>query len=740
MLGPINSTEARAVAKSPKVQLLEQSDRLVPMWFPNGRQVGREWVVGNLRGDRGESLKINLDTGVWSDFATGDAGACLISLYAAKQGLPYHKAIAALRGDAFARGLSVKPQATWPVPVDAPPLPFAVGDPWRGRRNKTITAIWTYRDLAGRTLGHTLRVDPDEGGDGGSKDILPVHFFEAEGCSGWKVKGHGHSRDPIYGLDRLAANPVAPVLIVEGEKAADAGSSLFPGHVVIGWMGGAQRIAKVDWTPLVGRKVVYWPDADDAGARSVDVLAAALPNVESFNAVQPPAALPQGWDVADAAPDGVDLHELLAAAQPVGLRQLLERLETLDFDGLVRRLVFNSLTLQFFDPITGLRLDRIQIDSHFRHSMGPRFAERLLSDPHLRKGLGFTYRPGVNEVIVHDRHDQALINIWRGGGIAPVAGDASPLERHLRYLCSSDEEFEYLRDWLAYLVQHPGQKIMCAVVLVGRQGTGKTGLTQLLTAMLGQRNVTVVSTTEVRSGFNEWLEAKQLIVVEEIMALGRREIMNELKPLITQLRISVNAKHQRRYEIENAANFIFLSNSHDALALENGDRRYFVVHSEADPLDSAYYDAFFRWIRESAGVALDWLLSCDLSKFDPNKPPPMTHGKAAMIEASTPPLEAVLEELIEGQVPPFDSDLIDLLPTLAALTAQGSPAAGLTINLSSLRNALRRRGAAMFGQQKGRVGGRDLRASLWSIRNHELYAGMTPSERIARFAADRRHG
>ena len=51
-------------------------------WFPNGRQVGREFKVGNLAGEPGQSLSINLDTGLWSDFAVGVGGRDLIDLYA----------------------------------------------------------------------------------------------------------------------------------------------------------------------------------------------------------------------------------------------------------------------------------------------------------------------------------------------------------------------------------------------------------------------------------------------------------------------------------------------------------------------------------------------------------------------------------------------------------------------------------------------------------------------------------
>lgn len=53
-------------------------------WLPDGRRQGREWVARNpTRVDRTTgSFKVNLGTGRWSDFATGDRGGDLISLVA----------------------------------------------------------------------------------------------------------------------------------------------------------------------------------------------------------------------------------------------------------------------------------------------------------------------------------------------------------------------------------------------------------------------------------------------------------------------------------------------------------------------------------------------------------------------------------------------------------------------------------------------------------------------------------
>lgn len=63
---------------------LSSSDLIVRRWLPTGRRMGREWVTRNpRRADRRiGSFKVNLATGRWSDFATGDAGGDLISLAA----------------------------------------------------------------------------------------------------------------------------------------------------------------------------------------------------------------------------------------------------------------------------------------------------------------------------------------------------------------------------------------------------------------------------------------------------------------------------------------------------------------------------------------------------------------------------------------------------------------------------------------------------------------------------------
>ena len=63
---------------------VEQAARLLATWLPDGRRAGSEWIAKNpTRTDRNVgSFKVNLATGRWADFATGDRGGDLVALFA----------------------------------------------------------------------------------------------------------------------------------------------------------------------------------------------------------------------------------------------------------------------------------------------------------------------------------------------------------------------------------------------------------------------------------------------------------------------------------------------------------------------------------------------------------------------------------------------------------------------------------------------------------------------------------
>ena len=221
------------------------------------------------------------------------------------------------------------------APPGEPPQASEIRHPMHG----TASRRWVYRNATGAPLFCATRFDlPD-----GKKETPPYSYGRRVWTArtgpnagkriertGWFFKAPGTPR-ALYGLDRLAsAAPDAPVLLVEGEKAADAAAALFPGMVAMTSQGGSKAAEKADWEALAGRRVVIWPDNDQAGQDYAKAVAGLILGCEaeplrvaSVRLVRVPAEWGEGWDLADAGVDHVGtLQAMIDAAEPVNAADL----------------------------------------------------------------------------------------------------------------------------------------------------------------------------------------------------------------------------------------------------------------------------------------------------------------------------------------------------------------------------------------------------------------------------------
>ena len=198
-----------------------------------------------------------------------------------------------------------------PVPDDAPPRPaehFMLGKP---------TATWRYTDASGGLLGYVDRFDTADG----EKVFRPLTYAaHVQGRTAWRWESWPPKR-PLYGLQSLARRPIAPVVVCEGEKAADAAAMLLASYVTVTSPNGSKGAGKADWAPLRGRAVTIWPDADTAGLEYAQVVAehALAIGARSVAIVGPPDGVKIGWDAADALAEGWNgerAGKLVASAEP----------------------------------------------------------------------------------------------------------------------------------------------------------------------------------------------------------------------------------------------------------------------------------------------------------------------------------------------------------------------------------------------------------------------------------------
>ena len=271
--------------------LLERLDSVLAYLFPNGKRRGAQFFVGNLQGDAGDSLVIELDgpkRGLWLDFATGECGD-VFELWASVRGFDAKRGFAQLL-DNVGQWLAV-PR---PTPVVSSKKSGFVYDELGPR-----SAKWDYLDAAGQLLACVYRYDTPDG-----KQYRP-----------WDARaGAMRMPDPrpLYNLPAVVAS--ATVVLVEGEKCADALMQL--GIVATTAMGGAATaIDKTDWSPLAGKAVTIWPDNDEAGAKYASAVTPTLHKIGAqLRQVVIPSKAPKKWDAADAVAEGFDVEGLLRSA------------------------------------------------------------------------------------------------------------------------------------------------------------------------------------------------------------------------------------------------------------------------------------------------------------------------------------------------------------------------------------------------------------------------------------------
>ncbi len=186
-----------------------------------------------------------------------------------------------------------KPAPVIPIPETAlGKLKAFAASAWAVEHYGKPVARWYYHTADGRVAFAVARYEGDRG-----KNVVPYYFGGDQAWHSGQIASTGR---PLYRLHELLKSDL-PVLVVEGEKCAEIP---VPGFILTTWSRGATAVAETDWTPLEGRKVFIWPDADPPGQKAAEEVRRRLPGAKVLAI---PADRPQHWDIADATAESVDL-------------------------------------------------------------------------------------------------------------------------------------------------------------------------------------------------------------------------------------------------------------------------------------------------------------------------------------------------------------------------------------------------------------------------------------------------
>lgn len=458
-------------------------------------------------------------------------------------------------------------------------------------------------------VGTVVRV-----GEGSKKHYLLYLWF-----GGWvRVTGQPTYDLPLFGLPELRARPEAPVMIHEGPKsrlgacaAADQRTSA-PGrllnwmslYVHVGWHGSDIGMEWTDWSVLRGRRVLIWPDIDEAGIANARILARRIARmggiVEYVNWGRGDIEAHEGWDWGD------PLKGSLQNLTRTEVRQRIQRVESpVGPDG---RLLTEWCRRSFFD----MERKELYVESREYRPVPleniavglPKNFKTSIMDSPINPFVGVDYRPGLPP----GRMWNGKINLCPPHPREPVNGSPLPRAvyeevcgRWLRKMIPDPQQRKHLIRRAAWSVARPQKIPQHMVILQGDSNVGKSVLLNLIAAVAGEDRSASLLPESIMGRFNAGVANKSVVCIHEIHSndISRRQNAARLKELIANEVIIIEEKNRPRVAHANVIHWFAATNERVPFTLEHGNDRFYFVKCVApqNPRERKRLEKFFSdWV------------------------------------------------------------------------------------------------------------------------------------------------
>lgn len=260
------------------------------------------------------------------------------------------------------------------------------------------------------------------------------------------------------------------------------------------------------------------------------------------------------------------------------------------------------LSMQSF--ITMAAPDKIQIPT--RNG----FTEKAMADI----WLASSQRRAYYDVGIYPNDDEpsGTLNLWNGWGASPDSqASCDYFLAHVKdIICSGDEKiYEWLIDWMADCVQDPRTIKGSCVVLRGIEGCGKGAWADQFGKLFGRHYTHLIDAERLTAKFNSLTADSIIVFADEVLWPGDRKAANILKGLISEMRVTREAKGVDSIEVDNLSRVIIASNEDWIIPAGPQSRRWLVLNVSGKVANNKpYFDRLFKEMDNGGHDALLHLL------------------------------------------------------------------------------------------------------------------------------------
>ncbi|XQZ48911.1 hypothetical protein E2977_07255 [Paracoccus yeei] len=271
--------------------------------------------------------------------------------------------------------------------------------------------------------------------------------------------------------------------------------------------------------------------------------------------------------------------------------------------------------------------------------------------------------------ITRDELGRMSLNIYRPAEIETLDGDPAPFLHHLSLVLPDENDRKIFLEYLAHNVKYPGHKIPWAPLIQSVEGIGKGVFKSVMQHAMGHSytyfpNAKLLN--DSGSKFNGWMDQKLFFVADEIRTDEKRDMVEVLKPIISERELEIQGKGKDQVQADNPGNWLFFSNHKDAIPVNDNSRRFAIFYSpiqsvkdlDARSMDDRYFRWLFDWLgadsdRRGLKIVANYLLRYPIDRGAIPMRAPRTSSHAEAVSVSLGPIASAIMDAIEAEKPGF---------------------------------------------------------------------------------------
>ncbi|MGB3347889.1 MAG: primase-helicase family protein [Brucella anthropi] len=365
----------------------------------------------------------------------------------------------------------------------------------------------------------------------------------------------------------------------------------------------------------------------------------------------------------------------------------------------------------------------------------------------IQKVDGTRFQPGrPSREITYDGLGRSYVNTYVPAKIETIQGDVTPFLQHVALILPVQNDQKLLIEYLAHCVKYPGYKIPWAPLIQSVEGVGKNVFKQVMRYTIYKQYFYQPKAKQLNDSgakFNGWMEGKLFFLVDEIKTDEKRDLVETLKPLISEDELEIEGKGINQRMGDTPGNWLFFSNHRDAIPIHHNGRRWAIFYSaiqtvadlQARGMNDHYFTTLYNWLGDSQNgghfyglkMVAHYLLNYPIERGVLSSRAPQTSSTAEALLESRGWLETMIADAVEGDLQGFRKGWISSAAVARILINNRKSATPATIGKAIEALGYHRVGRAGRGWTQDNPNSPSTRAWLWNV---------LPTANVVNFGAD----